>query len=46
LIVAPFSLVQGASIFSYVIATNQYGDSLPSSPGNGAMIAVVPQPPV
>lgn len=35
---SPFSLPWGSSVYAIVIATNAYGDSAQSNPGNGAVI--------
>lgn len=43
---APFLLLKGYSINIRVIATNAYGDSLTSDSGNGAVIVLVPDPPI
>jgi hypothetical protein len=40
-----FSLDWGSSIYAKVIATNNYGDSLESLEGNGAVITTTPDPP-
>lgn len=46
LIVAPFSLPWGTSVYAKVIATNVKGDSTESNSGNGAIIVTIPDPPV
>lgn len=46
LIVSPFNLIQGASVYAQIIATNAYGDSSTSPVGNGAAIVLVPDAPV
>lgn len=46
LIVAPYHLPWGSSIYAKVIATNIVGDSLQSAAGNGAIILTFPDPPV
>lgn len=43
---APFSLPWGSSVYSTVIATNIYGDSVVSSAGNGGVIMTYPDAPV
>ena len=43
---APFNLPWGSSIYVKVIAYNNYGDSLESSVGNGAIILTNPDAPV
>lgn len=43
---APYNLVFGDSIFVKVTATNFYGDSVESNQGNGAIVLLVPDPPV
>jgi hypothetical protein len=43
---SPYNLLKGYSIFAQVIATNLYGDSLLSQPGNGGVIVLVPDSPV
>jgi hypothetical protein len=42
----PFSLSWGASVHAKVIAANQYGDSLTSEVGNGAVIITYADAPV
>lgn len=46
LIVAPFSLAWGVSVYATVTAVNVYGSSTVSSSGNGAIILTVPSAPV
>ena len=46
LITNPFSLPWGSSIFAKIIATNSYGDSEASDPGNGAIILTNPDAPI
>jgi hypothetical protein len=43
---APFSLPWGEHVFAKVLATNIYGSSESSEPGNGAMITTNPDPPI
>jgi hypothetical protein len=43
---SPYNLLKGYSIFAQVIATNQYGDSIISQPGNGGVIVLVPDAPI
>jgi hypothetical protein len=43
LIEAPYSLVQGESIYAKIVASNFYGDSPISLGGNGAVMQVVPE---
>jgi len=45
LIIEPFSLEWGSSIFVRIIATNVIGDSLTSDSGNGAVILTSPDAP-
>ena len=42
---APYTLVWGASIYAKVLATNAFGSSVASAPGNGALITTNPDPP-
>jgi hypothetical protein len=42
---APYSLVWGSSIYATVQATNAFGSSVASLPGNGAIILTNPDPP-
>jgi len=42
---APFNLPWGSSVYAKVIATNIYGNSLPSNFGNGAIILTYPDAP-
>jgi len=42
----PYSLPWGSEVFAKVIAYNDYGDSLVSEPGSGAIILTVPDKPV
>lgn len=46
LLLSPYSLVLGDSIFINVVATNVKGDSLISEDGNGATIIQPPDSPV
>jgi hypothetical protein len=46
LIVAPYSLVLNEEIWAMVIATNVYGDSPYSPPGNDGLIKLIPDAPV
>jgi hypothetical protein len=41
----PFSLPWGSSIYAKVVATNNYGDSVTSVPGNGATLMTYPDAP-
>jgi hypothetical protein len=41
----PFSLDWGTSVFAKVVAVNQYGDSVESEAGNGAVITTTPDVP-
>lgn len=43
---APYSLLQGDSIFAKVVAINYYGESIESDQGNGAIILLVPDSPI
>jgi hypothetical protein len=43
---SPFDLQLGDSVIATVTATNSYGESSPSSTGNGAAILLVPSAPV
>jgi hypothetical protein len=43
---SPYSLEWGASVFAKVFATNNYGNSLVSDPGNGAIITTTPDHPI
>ena len=43
---SPFDLPWGSSIFAKVIAINDYGNSLSSLEGNGAIITTTPDPPI
>jgi len=43
---APFSHQWGASIYAKVVATNNYGNSLVSTEGNGAIITTTPDSPI
>jgi len=45
LMATPFNMVWGSSISAVVIAYNQYGDSLTSILGNGAIILTNPDAP-
>jgi len=42
----PFSLNYGDSIVAKIIAINFYGESVESDAGNGAIVLLVPDPPV
>ena len=46
LIVAPFELPWGSSVFAKVLATNSKGSSTLSNGGNGAIIVTYPDPPI
>jgi hypothetical protein len=43
---APYNLVQGDSVQAKVISVNIYGDSQESIIGSGALIQLVPEPPI
>jgi hypothetical protein len=43
---APYNLVQGDSIYAKLISINTYGESIMSEAGNGAVIQLVPEPPI
>lgn len=43
---APFSHPWGVSIYAYIVAVNDYGDSAPSERGNGAVIITKPDAPL
>lgn len=43
---APYSLPWGSSVFAKVMATNVYGNSLYSEPGNDGVIVRIPDKPV
>ena len=43
---APFNLLQGYSVFIKIVAKNAYGSSADSTPGNGAIIVLVPEAPI
>ena len=43
---APFNLEWGTNVHATVVATNVYGDSATSNPGNGAIITTFPDPPI
>lgn len=45
LLAAPYNLPWGSSIFATILATNAYGTSVQSDPGNGAIILTVPSMP-
>jgi len=42
---SPYNLPWGSSIFAVITATNAYGTSVASDPGNGAIILTVPDKP-
>lgn len=46
LIIAPYNLVKGESIYAKIVATNFYGDSPFSLAGNGAETQLVPDAPI
>jgi hypothetical protein len=46
LIEEPYALQQLDSVYAKVVATNYYGDSEESLTGNGALIFLVPDPPL
>lgn len=46
LIVEPYSLPWGSSVYAKVIAINIYGDSTESLAGNGAVIVTTPDAPI
>jgi hypothetical protein len=39
-------LVQGDSVYAKIISINTYGESIMSDAGNGAVIQLVPEPPI
>jgi hypothetical protein len=43
---APYSLLKGYTVYVKVVAVNDYGDSIPSQAGNGAIIVLVPDAPL
>lgn len=43
---APYNLVQGESVWVKIVSVNTYGESVISDPGNGAVIQLVPEPPI
>jgi len=43
---SPFNLAWGTSVYAKVIATNAYGASVESNPGNGAVITTTPDAPI
>jgi hypothetical protein len=43
---APFSLPWGTNVHAKIVASNVYGDSAESVPGNGAYITTNPDPPI
>ena len=43
---SPFSLPWGSSVHAKVVATNVYGSSVESLPGNGAIIITLPDAPL
>jgi len=46
LLLSPYNLPWGSSIYAVVSATNIYGTSALSTPGNGAVILRIPDPPI
>jgi hypothetical protein len=42
---SPFSLALGDHIYAIVIAVNSYGNSVASTPGDGAAVVLVPDAP-
>jgi hypothetical protein len=46
LVIAPFNLPWGSSIYATITAANIVGDSLASEPGNGAIILTNPDAPL
>jgi hypothetical protein len=42
----PYNLLLGYSIYIKISAVNDYGDSIPSNAGNGAVIVLVPDAPI
>jgi hypothetical protein len=48
LMLAPYRLTTGTSVFAKIVAINEMGESLPSEGGNGAVLklSVVPDAPV
>jgi hypothetical protein len=46
LIISPYNLILDESIFVKIIASNYYGDSDYSDPGNGALTKLIPDAPI
>ena len=46
LYVAPFNMVLGDHIYAKIIAINGFGDSLASTPGDGAAVVFLPDAPI
>lgn len=44
--VSPFNLILGDHIFAKIVAINSYGNSLPSVPGDGAAVVMLPDAPI
>jgi hypothetical protein len=44
--VSPFNLILGDHIFAKIVAINSYGNSLPSVPGDGAAVVLLPDAPI
>jgi hypothetical protein len=42
---APFNMVLGDHIYAKIVAFNDYGDSFPSVPGDGAAVVFLPDAP-
>lgn len=42
----PFDLQWGDSVWAKVVASNDYGDSIESYAGNGALLMTVPDAPI
>ena len=46
MLTTPYSIEWGLSIWATVTAVNIYGLSVESEPGNGAIILMIPDPPI
>lgn len=44
--VSPFNLILGDHIYAKIVAINSYGNSLPSAPGDGAAVVMLPDAPI
>jgi hypothetical protein len=44
--ISPFNLILGDHIFAKIVAVNSYGNSLPSVPGDGAAVVLLPDAPI